>query len=100
MSSRQIDSKRLRTLTTGRLHTREISYVYEDLGWIIGETGIMTHMLPNMLKAVEGWLRQHVTDPEYWDGAYNADSTGSYMLPEPTAAERDQMKKLYKSLPY
>lgn len=99
MSSRQIDSKRLRTLTTGRLHT-EIHYVYEDLELIIGETGIMTHMLPNVLKAVEPWLRQNVTDPEYWDGAYNPNSTGTYMLPEPTAAERDQMKKLYKSLPY
>jgi hypothetical protein len=99
MMSKQFDSKRLRTLTTGRLHTREISYVYEDLEWIIGETGLMTHMLPNMLEAVEPWLRQHITDPDYWDGVYNPNCTGSYTLPEPTPDERDQMKKIYQSLP-
>ena len=33
--------QRLRNLTTGRLHT-EMGHIYEDLGIITGETGLMT----------------------------------------------------------
>jgi len=49
MMSKQFDSKRLRNLTTHRLHTK-LDHIYEDLEWISGETGLMTHMLPNMLE--------------------------------------------------
>jgi hypothetical protein len=98
MMSKQFDEKRLRNLTTHRLHTK-LNHIYEDLEWISGETGLMTHMLPNMLEAVEPWLRQHVTDEEYWDGTHKRNAKGTYTLPEPTPEERNQMKKRYKSLP-
>lgn len=62
--------QRLRNLTTGRLHT-EIGHIYEDLGIITGETGLMTHMLPRAMRACEPWLREHVTDPRFWDGEYD-----------------------------
>jgi hypothetical protein len=62
-----INIQRLRNLTTSRLHT-EISHVYEDLENIIGERGLLTHMLPNVKRSVEPWLRKHVPETRFWDG--------------------------------
>lgn len=90
--------QRLRNLTTGRLHT-EIGHVYEDLGIITGENGLMTHMLPRAARAVEPWLREHVTEPRFWDGEYDPTHTGDYALPEPTADDRAAMFERYKAQP-
>ena len=93
-----MDIQRLRNLTTGRLHT-EIGHIYEDLGAITGERGLMTHMLPGAVKAVEPWLREHVTDPRFWNGEYDTTHTGEQDLPEPTEADRAAMFERYKAQP-
>lgn len=67
--------QRLRNLTTGRLHT-EVAHIYEDLGQITGEDGLMTHMLPRVMDAVKPWLQKHVTDPRFWDGEYDTEHVG------------------------
>ena len=77
-----MDIQRLRNLTTGRLHT-DISHVYEDLGIITGEAGLMTHMLPRAMRAAEPWLREHVTDARFWDEQYDTTHTGEFDLPTP-----------------
>jgi hypothetical protein len=89
--------QRLRNLTTGRLHT-EMSHIYEDLGWITGEQGLMTHMLPRVMDAVEPWLKESVTDPRFWDGEYDTSQTGEYELPEPTKDERSVMFQRFKAM--
>lgn len=94
-----MEKQRLRNLTTGRLHT-DIGCVYEDLEFITGERGLMTHMLPNAMRAVEPWLKEKVTDPEYWDGEYRPDLTGEYPLEPMDAAERTAMRKRYEALPH
>lgn len=93
-----MDIQRLRNLTTGRLHT-EIGHVYEDLEWITGEQGLMTHMLPRVAIAVEPWLREHVTDQRFWDDEYDTTHTGEIELPEPTKEDRAAMFERYKALP-
>ena len=93
-----MDIQRLRNLTTGRLHT-DIGCVYEDLGSIIGERGLMTHMLPRVMRAVEPWLREHVTDPRLWDGKYDTTHTGTINVPEPTAEDRKAMLERYMAQP-
>lgn len=93
-----MDIQRLRNLTTGRLHT-EMGHIYEDLGWITGEQGLMTHMLPRALDAVKPWLEEHVNEPRFWDGEWDTTHTGEYELPEPTAAARDAMFERYKAMP-
>lgn len=90
--------QRLRNLTTGRLHT-EMGHIYEDLGAITGEQGLMTHMLPRAMTAVEPWLREHVTDPRLWDGEYDTTHTGEIELPVPTEADRAEMFERYKAQP-
>ena len=93
-----MNSQRLRNLTTGRLHT-EMVHIYEDLGTITGESGLMTHMLPRAMRAVDPWLRQHVTDPRFWDGEYDTTHTGEFALPEVTAQDRSAMFDRYKEMP-
>jgi hypothetical protein len=60
-----VDIQRLRNLTTGRMHTR-LGHIYEDLGTITGEGGLMTHMLPRAMKAVEPWLREQLCPESRW----------------------------------
>lgn len=93
-----MDIQRLRNLTTGRLHT-DIGCIYEDLGWITGQEGLMTHMLPRAMAAVEPWLRKHITEPRFWDGEYDTTHTGEYALPEPTDDDRQAMTERYIAQP-
>jgi len=93
-----MDTQRLRNLTTGRLHT-DIGFIYQDLEWITGQPGLMTHMLPRVMRAVTPWLRQHVTDARFWDDAYDPYHHGEVELPEPTAADRQAMVELYLHQP-
>jgi hypothetical protein len=93
-----MDAQRLRNLTTGILHT-EIGHIYEDLGTITGENGLMTHMLPRASRAVEPWLREHVSDRRFWDGKFDQTHTGNIDLPEPTSEERELMFQRYAEQP-
>lgn len=90
--------QRLRNLTTGRLHT-EVGHIYEDLGWLMGESGLMTHMLPRALKAVEPWLREKVTDAKFWDDAYDTTHLGEFDLPEPTDEDKQVFFERFKEMP-
>ncbi len=93
-----MDSQRLRNLTTGRLHTK-MDHIYEDLGFIIGDDGIMTHMLPRVIRAIEPWLREQVTDARFWDGEYDTTHTGEYPLRAMTPEENDAALKRYAEMP-
>lgn len=93
-----MDIQRLRNLTTGRLHTK-IEHIYEDLGIITGETGLMTHMLPRAMRACEPWLREHVKDPRFWDGEYDTTHTGDFALPESSEDDRKAMFERYAAQP-
>ena len=90
--------QRLRTLTTGPLHT-EIDDVKEDLGLIFGDTGFMTHMLPNLLDAALPWLRSIGLDARFFDGAHDPSHVGTITIPVPTAADRAAMWGRYRALP-
>ena len=93
-----MDIQRLRNLTTGRLHTK-IEHVYEDIGIVTGETGLMTHMLPRALRAAEPWLREHVKDARFWDGEYDVSHTGEIELPTSSDADREAMFARYEAQP-
>ena len=93
-----MDIQRLRNLTTGRLHTK-MEHIYEDLGIITSETGLMTHMLPRAMRACEPWLREHVTEPRFWDGEYDTTHTGELELPTPSEADRKAMFERYAAQP-
>ena len=93
-----LDIQRLRNLTTGRLHT-EMSHIYEDLGIITGEKGLMTHMLPRACRAINSWLRDNVSDPRFWDGKYDTTHVGEFDLPMPTNENRKVFFERLKAMP-
>ena len=93
----EIDNQRLRNLTTGILHT-DVDYVYQDLELILGQEGLMTHMLPNALKAIIPWLKLNVTEERFWNDEFDTEHTGNYSIPEPTGGERRVMWQEYYSL--
>ncbi len=90
--------QRLRNLTTGRLHT-EIEHIYQDLEIITGESGLMTHMLPRVMRACEPWLREHVKDPRFWDGEYDTTHIGELEIPIPSDEDRKAMFDRYCAQP-
>jgi len=94
----EMDIQRLRNLTTGRLHT-EMGHIYEDLETITGETGLMTHMLPRVARAVEPWLRQAVPIARFWDGEYDKTHTGVIDLPVPSEGDRKAMLQRFVEQP-
>lgn len=83
-----MDIQRLRNLTTHRLHT-EMEHIYQDLEWITGIEGIFTHMLPNVMMAVDPWLKTKVTDERFYDGKFDTTHTGEYPI-EPMTPEESQ----------
>lgn len=96
--SKKMNSQRIRNLTTGRMHTN-LNDIYEDLEWLCGSSGLMTHMLPNMIDAAAPWLRKYVTDERYWNGVYDPSHVEVLTLPTPTALEYEQMWDRYRALP-
>ena len=94
-----METQRLRNLTTGKLHT-DIGFVYQDLEFITGMKGLMTHMLPNVLRAVKPWLKEKVSDTNYWDGEYSPDLKGGYPLEAMNDSERKEMLNRYADLPH
>lgn len=93
-----MDIQRLRNLTTRRLHT-EMIHIHEDLEMLIGQEGLMTHMLPRALDAVMPWLREKVLDIRFWDGVYDITHTGSIEIPTPTKEDQKVFFKRFASMP-
>ena len=92
-----MDIQRLRNLTTGRVHT-DMGCIYEDLEMLIGQEGLMTHMLPRAMGAVEPWLREHIKDPKFWDGEYDPTHTGNFDLPTPTKEDQKIFFERFKEM--
>jgi hypothetical protein len=70
-----MDIQRLRNLTTVRLHTK-MRDIYEDIDQLVGVDGVMSHQLPNAIRALMPFLREQVPDERFWDGAYDTTHTG------------------------
>ena len=94
----KFDIQRLRNLTTGKLHT-EMNHIYEDLGAIIGDDGIITHMIPRVMRAVDPWLKENVKDSRFWDGKFDTTHTREIELPDPTKQDREAMFERFKAMP-
>ena len=87
----KMDILRIRNLTTGLLHT-DIAHLYQDLSIISGvKTPIYTHQIPQFARAVLPWLREKITDDEFFDGKHNPYLKGWLMLPKPTKEEQEEI---------
>jgi hypothetical protein len=93
-----MEIQRLRNLTTGLLHT-QMSHIYEDIEYLVGEKGIMTHQLPNAFRALEPYLREKVTIPKLWEEVYDPDHTGDIEVQAMSEPERAEFWKRYGAIP-
>lgn len=73
--------------------------IYEDVGFVVGEKWVMTHMLPRAFEAMQPWLREKVIDQRFWDGAYDTSHSGETDLIPMTAEERKGFWERYSKLP-
>jgi cytochrome c peroxidase len=72
-----------------------MEYVYEDIALITGECGVMTHQLPNAIRAIQPYLREKITDARFWDGKNDPTHTGDIDVPTMNAVEQEAMWKRY-----
>lgn len=92
-------NQRLRNITTGRLHT-EMGDIYEDVELLTGEEGVMTHQLPNAIRAMEPWLKKKVADLRFWDGKYDPSHEGETPIEPMNSEEKAEFFKRYGELPH
>ena len=84
----------MRNLTTGRLHTG-IGDVYSLIDFITQSPGVMTHMIPRAMRAIDPWLRSKVTDERFWDDEYDTTHIGEFDLPHMTQDEAREFWRLF-----
>lgn len=84
-----MDIQRVRTLTTGKMHT-DIADVYEDIYRLVGEAGIVTHMIPNAIRALRPFLLRRLPDPRFWNGEYDPTHVGDVPVAPLNADELTQ----------
>lgn len=85
-----MNNQRLRNLTTDILHTR-MQDIYEDIAYITGIPGIMTHQIPNALRAILPYLKEHIKDERFWDGKFDQTHTGEFDIAPMSPADREAM---------
>lgn len=91
-------NQNLRNLTTGRLHTH-VDDIYEDIEFITGDEGIMTHHLGMACKAMQPWLREKITDARFWDGAFDLTHEGETEIIPMNAEEKKAFFVLFAQQP-
>lgn len=91
--------QRIRNLTTGILHT-EMSDIYQDIEYLIGEKGIITHMIPNAVTALMPYLREKIKDQRFFDDRYDPYHEGDFELPAMNTEEQAEFWTRYKELPH
>ncbi len=82
-----MEIQRLRNLTTGRLHTK-MADIYQDIEYITGERGVLTHMLPDATKALLPYLREKAPDARLWDGEHDPAHVGEIDIPPMNSDEQ------------
>ena len=93
-----MDIQRLRTLTTGRLHSPFVDKIYDDLREITGFS-FCTHEIGNACIAAKPYLERFATDSRFWNSEYDPTHVGEIDVPPMDEAERDAFSKRMSNLP-
>ncbi len=92
-----MDIQRLRTLTTGWLHS-PMEKIYDDLREITG-LSVCTHELGNACVAAKPYLQKFATDSRFWGREYDPTHVGEIDVPPMDEAERDAFLGRMSKLP-
>ena len=93
-----MDTQRLRNLTTGKLHTK-MADIYQDIEFLTGIDGIMTHMIPNAMEALNPYLMDKVEDMRFWNDVYDKTHLGSFDIEPMNEEERKRFMNIYNKKP-
>lgn len=93
-----MEVQRLRNLTTGILHT-EMGHIYEDVEILTGEKGVMTHMLPRAMRAMEPILRARLKDDRFFQKVWDKEHFGEVDMKPFVAHEMAAFWENYRNLP-
>ena len=94
----KITYQQLRNLTSGRLHTY-MGDIYSLIDFITQSPGVMTHMIPRAMRAIDPWLRGKVADARFWEYEYDTTHVGEFDLPHMTPDETAEFWRLFKEQP-
>jgi hypothetical protein len=92
-----MNNQRLRTLTTGILHTI-IEDVYEDIQYLVGNKGIFTKRIPPILESMKPWLKEKVTDPLFWNDKFDFKHLGDYHIEPMNEEEQNKFWERYNNI--
>jgi len=73
--------------------------IYKDVEFLTGETGVMTHQLPNAFRAMQPWLREKVTEERFWDGEFDTTHEGETAIEPMSDEDRRAFWGRYAQLP-
>lgn len=76
-----------------------MEHIYEDVEYLVGFKGVMTHQLPNAWRAMQAWLKSRVLDTRFWDDQFDTTHQGEVEIQPMTKEEQDQFWKRYGALP-
>jgi len=82
----KISNLRLRNLTTGLLHTH-IDFIYKDIEFLVGDSGIMTHHLGMAAVALKPFLQSRLP-ASFFERVYKPEEKGETEIEPLTAEER------------
>jgi len=94
----KITYQQLRNLTTGRLHTN-MGDIHSLIDFITQSPGVMTHMIPRAMRAIDPWLRSKVDDARFWQDEYDTTHVGEFDLPHMTPEETTEFWRLFQDQP-
>ena len=93
-----MDIQRLRNLTTHKLHTKMV-HIYQDIETLVGIPGVMTHQIPNAMRALDPWLRSKLADDRFFNGEYDPSHVGEYEIAPMTESEREAFSDAFLARP-
>jgi hypothetical protein len=93
-----MQNQRIRNLSTGILHTK-IQDIYEDIDYLVGSDGVMTHMLPNAAKAIKPYIEKFASDQRFWNSEFDQSHYGETEIPQMNDDEKAAFWQRYEALP-
>jgi len=77
-----------------------MDHIYQDMETLTGMEGLFTHMLPNVMKAMEPWLKEKVKEPRFWNDEHDTEHAGDYEIEPMSKDEKTLVMQRYSKLPH
>lgn len=93
-----MDIQRLRNLTTLRLHTK-MDHIYQDVDYLTGTPGVMTHQLSRAARALLPYLQRQLQDRRFFEDTYDVTHVGEVEISPMGPEDLVEFWRLYSEQP-